>query len=284
MSFSDVLYLLEKSLSNLIGNSHSLFLEEKNDELTELFIQSFQSELSTNGHGVTENTEIKGSTAKSYHKFEKDEKSNTIKEPKQFTKSENSPKQIKKNLSIAEAGSVDSLRLRINDCTRCELSYGRKRIVFGQGNQNANLMVVGDFPNEVEDQKGLILVSKEGNLLVQILQSIAISIESVYLTNAVKCKPESKKTVPEAAIYTCLKILNKQIDLIQPKLILILGSTAETILLPQKEIAGNTQTYKTIPVISTYHPSQLMENPDLFSKVWVDMRRIRQLLYTVSQE
>jgi uracil-DNA glycosylase len=283
MSFSDVLYLLEKSLSNLIGNSRSLLLEDKNDELTEHFRQSFQSELNANSKKETENAENKNSTARSYHKFEKDERSNSIKEPKQITRPENSLKQPKKNLSIAEAGSVDSLRLRINDCTRCELSYGRKRIVFGQGNQNAKLMVVGDFPNEVEDQKGLILVSKEGMLLVQILQSIAISIESIYLTNIVKCKPESKKSVPDTAVYTCLKILDKQIDLIQPSLILILGSIAEKTLLPKNEIAGNTQEYRTIPVISTYHPSQLIENPDLLQKAWVDMRRIRQFLYSVSQ-
>ncbi|MBT4525373.1 MAG: uracil-DNA glycosylase [Deltaproteobacteria bacterium] len=246
--------------------------------------QSFNPEKNTQSdESITILDNIKP-TEISLQKLEKEERSNSIKEPKQIAPGEISTIQPKKSLTISEAGSIDSLRLRINDCTKCELSYGRKRIVFGQGNQNAKLIVVGDFPNEAEDQKGLILSSKEGMLLVQILQSISINIESVYLTNIVKCKPELVKSVPESAIKTCLKILDKQIELIQPALILILGSTAEKILNPEGVKGVETKKYRTIPIISTYHPSQLIKNPDLLSKVWVNMRRIRQFLYATSQE
>jgi len=284
MKFPNLLYLLEKSLSNLIGNSRSLLLEDINPEFLTQLRQSFIPEKNPQGDKPIIIPENIKPTETPLQIPEKEVRSNSIKEPKQIASSEIPSILPKKSLTISEAGSIDSLRLRINDCTRCELSYGRKRIVFGQGNQNAKLMVIGDFPNEAEDQKGLILTSKEGMLLVQILQSISIHIDSVYLTNIVKCKPELVKSVSESVIKTCLKILDKQIELIQPDLILVLGNTAEKMLSAEETKGVETKKYKTIPIIATYHPSQLIKNPDLLSKVWVDMRRTRQFLYATSQE
>ena len=137
----------------------------------------------------------------------------TQKKVEDFTPSVN-PAAIKeflqKTANLQEAGSLDSLRLRIQDCQKCNLCLGRKNIVYGQGNQKAQILFIGEGPGMQEDQQGLPFVGKAGQLLNQMLLSIALTRESIYITNLVKCRPPNNRNPEKEEIKTCSEILNRK--------------------------------------------------------------------------
>ena len=192
----------------------------------------------------------------------------TQKKVEDFTPSVN-PAAIKeflqKTANLQEAGSLDSLRLRIQDCQKCNLCLGRKNIVYGQGNQKAQILFIGEGPGMQEDQQGLPFVGKAGQLLNQMLLSIALTRESIYITNLVKCRPPNNRNPEKEEIKTCSEILNKQIELIAPKMIVLLGSVALQWFFPEaggiKKNHGNLFHYKLqekeIPTLVTFHPAFL---------------------------
>ncbi len=187
------------------------------------------------------------------------------------------------DLRPEKARNLDSLRLRIRDCDRCQLCLGRKTIVFGQGNQQADLVFVGEGPGEEEDKTGLAFVGRAGKLLTQIIHSIGINREAVYICNVVKCRPPGNRNPITEEITICSPILFKQIELLKPNLIITMGNIATKALLPNAQgimkMRGKLTHYKDFPLIPTFHPSFLLRNPSALTDVWDDMRKIRQFLF-----
>jgi len=179
------------------------------------------------------------------------------------------------------ATTLEELEGKINNCTNCVLHKGRGKFVFGSGNSNADVMVVGEGPGAEEDKQGLPFVGRAGKLLTDILKAIDFSRDDVYIANIVKCRPPDNRTPLPDEMETCLPYLKKQIELIQPKLILCLGLTAAKGLLKKKEsltsMRGKVFEFENAKVMITYHPAALLRNPNWKRPCWEDLQNFRKL-------
>ncbi len=169
----------------------------------------------------------------------------------------------------------------VQECTRCELYLKRTQAVLGGGNPFSELMLIGEGPGEEEDRQGVPFVGKSGQLLDKILAAAGFSKEeNVYITNIVKCRPPGNREPNPEERAACLPFLMRQIELIQPGIIVLLGSTALKALIdPEGRITkmrGKWITWNGIQVIPTYHPSALLRNPDLKKDVWEDFKSVVQ--------
>lgn len=182
--------------------------------------------------------------------------------------------------------SLEQLNNLINNCTKCALHKGRNNFVFGSGNPNADVMVIGEGPGAEEDKQGLPFVGRAGQLLTDILKAIKFSREEVYIGNIVKCRPPDNRTPLPDEMETCIPYLKKQIELIKPKLILCLGLTAAKGLLKRKEslsaLRGKIFDYDGIKVMVTFHPAALLRNPNWKKDCWIDVQKFRKLYDEIS--
>jgi uracil-DNA glycosylase len=180
-----------------------------------------------------------------------------------------------------KASSLEELNKLICNCTKCVLHKGRNNFVFGSGNPNAKVMVIGEGPGAEEDKQGLPFVGRAGKLLTDILKAIKFSREEVYIGNIVKCRPPDNRTPVPDEMDTCLPYLSKQIDLIKPKMILCLGLTAAKGLLKKKDsltkLRGQVFDYSGIKVMVTFHPAALLRNPNWKKDCWADVQNFRKL-------
>lgn len=180
-----------------------------------------------------------------------------------------------------KAESLEQLNKMICNCTKCVLHKGRNKFVFGSGNPNAKVMVIGEGPGAEEDKQGLPFVGRAGQLLTDILKAIKFSREEVYIGNIVKCRPPDNRTPLPAEMDTCLPYLKKQIELIKPELILCLGLTAAKGLLKKKDsltsMRGQVFEYEGIKTMVTFHPAALLRNPNWKKDCWVDVQKFRKL-------
>ena len=180
-----------------------------------------------------------------------------------------------------DAESLEQLNKMISNCTKCALHKGRTNFVFGSGNPDADVMVVGEGPGAEEDKQGLPFVGRAGQLLTDILKAIKFSREEVYIANIVKCRPPNNRVPFPDEMDACLPYLNKQIELIKPKLILCLGLTAAKGLLKRKEsltaLRGQIFDYDEIKVMVTFHPAALLRNPNWKKDCWIDVQKFRKL-------
>jgi DNA polymerase len=178
--------------------------------------------------------------------------------------------------------TLEDVRKELGDCKRCKLHRGRKTIVFGEGNEKATLMLIGEGPGYDEDVQGRPFVGKAGQLLTKILQSINLPREEVYIANIIKCRPPQNRNPEPDEIQSCHPFLMKQIEAIQPKIICALGTfSAQTLLKTETKITalrGKLFDLEGIKVIPTYHPAFLLRNPDKKREVWEDMKKIVELL------
>lgn len=162
--------------------------------------------------------------------------------------------------------SLEELDSRINRCIKCELGKTRTKFVFGSGNPNADIMLVGEAPGADEDIQGLPFVGRAGQLLTKLLKNIGIDRNDVYICNILKCRPPNNRKPLPSEIEMCKPYLLKQIELIQPKVIIALGATAVEGLFNLKkkmgELRGKILNFNQIPVIVTYHPAALLRNPN----------------------
>jgi uracil-DNA glycosylase family 4 len=186
------------------------------------------------------------------------------------------------NPSPSQIITLDEVRKELGDCKRCKLHRTRKTIVFGEGNEKAKLMFIGEGPGYDEDVQGRPFVGKAGQLLTKILQSINFPREEVYITNIIKCRPPQNRNPEPDEIQSCNPFLMKQIDVIQPKIICALGAFAsQTLLKTDAKITalrGKFYDFEGIQVIPTYHPAFLLRNPERKREVWEDMKKIVELL------
>jgi uracil-DNA glycosylase family 4 len=169
------------------------------------------------------------------------------------------------------------------DCARCKLhTLGRRQIVFGVGNPEADLMFVGEAPGADEDIQGEPFVGRAGQLLTKIIAAIGLSREDVYIANVIKCRPPQNRNPEPDEVDTCEPFLFRQIDAIQPKVIVALGSFAARALLrtqdPISRLRGRVFEYRGSKLIPTFHPAYLLRNPSSKKEVWDDMKLVRTLL------
>jgi len=182
------------------------------------------------------------------------------------------------------AETLDDIKTDIGPvCTRCKLcTLGRSQIVFGVGNPKARLMIVGEAPGEEEDKKGEPFVGRAGQLLTKIIEAIGMTREQVYIANVIKCRPPNNRNPEPDEVASCEPFLFRQIDVIQPKVIVPLGKFAAQCLLktmdPITKLRGRQFDYRGTILIPTFHPAYLLRNPSAKREVWEDMKKVRALL------
>ena len=182
----------------------------------------------------------------------------------------------------SEILTLAEVRKELGDCKRCKLYRARRTIVFGEGNDKAELMFIGEGPGYDEDVQGRPFVGRAGQLLTKIIESINLPREEVYITNIVKCRPPQNRNPEPDEIQSCNPFLMKQITVIQPKIICALGTfSAQTLLKTDTKITalrGKLFDLEGIKVIPTYHPAFLLRNPERKREVWEDMKKIAELV------
>ena len=192
------------------------------------------------------------------------------------------PRPVAFSRNAAEA--LTAIRADIGDCTRCKLhTLGRTQVVFGVGNPNADLMFVGEAPGGDEDIQGIPFVGRAGQLLTKIIEAIGLSRDDVYIANVIKCRPPGNRNPELDEVETCEPFLFRQIDTIQPKVIVALGKFAAQALLrtdaPISRLRGRVFEYRGgARLIPTFHPAYLLRNPASKREVWEDMKVVRTLL------
>ena len=182
----------------------------------------------------------------------------------------------------SEILTLAEIREELGDCKRCKLHRTRRTIVFGEGNEKATLMFIGEGPGYDEDVQGRPFVGRAGQLLTKIIESIHLSREEVYIANIVKCRPPQNRNPEADEIQSCNPFLTKQINAIRPKIICALGTfSAQTLLKTDTKISalrGKLYDLEGIKVIPTYHPAFLLRNPERKREVWGDMKKIDECL------
>lgn len=186
-------------------------------------------------------------------------------------------------VSRSPAEALGAVRADLGACTRCKLhGLGRKRIVFGVGNPDADLMFVGEAPGADEDIQGEPFVGRAGQLLTKIIEAINLKREDVYIANVIKCRPPQNRNPEQDEVDTCEPFLFQQIDVIRPKVIVALGTFAARALLrtldPISRLRGRVYDYRGARLIPTFHPAYLLRNPSSKREVWEDMKLVKSLL------
>ncbi len=169
----------------------------------------------------------------------------------------------------------DALQQCVADCTRCELSASRTQTVFGVGNRNADWLIVGEAPGAEEDRRGEPFVGRAGQLLDLMLQAIGQNRERVFIANILKCRPPNNRDPKPGEAAACRSYLDRQIALVQPKIILAVGKIAAQHLLECSDtvgrMRGKAHALGEIPLVVTYHPAYLLRSPSQKKKAWSDL-------------
>lgn len=178
--------------------------------------------------------------------------------------------------------TLDSILDDLGDCQNCGLAASRTKLVYGVGNPNARLVMVGEAPGREEDLKGVPFVGEAGQLLDRILLAMGMQREDVYICNVLKCRPPSNRDPQPEEVATCEAFLMRQIAAIRPQVIVGLGRFAVHTLLKTKDpisrLRGEWQSYQGIPLMPTYHPAYLLRNPEGKRDVWEDMKEVLRRL------
>jgi uracil-DNA glycosylase family 4 len=172
--------------------------------------------------------------------------------------------------------ALAAIRDLIGDCQRCRLATGRNKIVFADGDANAQLMFVGEGPGADEDAQGLPFVGRAGQLLNNMIGAMGLKREQVYIANIVKCRPpQNRKPEPDEA-HTCMPFLERQIEVVRPRVLVALGATAATYLLGMRgsigSMRGRIHDYRGIQTVVTYHPAYLLRDPTQKKEAWKDLQ------------
>lgn len=172
-----------------------------------------------------------------------------------------------------------ALKKAVESCEKCPLHNTRNKVVFGTGHWEAPILLIGEAPGFEEDKSGVAFVGKSGQLLDKILLACNFTRdEHVFMSNIVKCRPPQNRTPSIAEQAACLPYLEKQIELIKPKIIVTLGATALKGLLGENlrisRVRGNWKLWQNYLVMPTYHPSALLRNPNLKRDAWDDFKKV----------
>ena len=179
--------------------------------------------------------------------------------------------------------SLESLKKQAQECHLCTLSKTREKVIFGEGNPHADIMFIGDSPSSSDESMGNIFTGRSGEMLTKMIENVLkVQRKDIYLSNILKCRsPEGQSISPKHA-HTCHSYLLKEIDLVQPKVILTLGESAYYYLTgddtPLSSIRGLLQQKEHYKVVPTYHPNYLLRNPSAKKDVFEDLQKMKALL------
>lgn len=192
------------------------------------------------------------------------------------------PLSQKENFSLPR--NLDELKNAVLKCHLCSLAKSRKNVVFGAGNLKADIMFIGDNPGVSEDEAGEIFTGRAGEMLTKMIENVLhLKREDVYMANIIKCKtPENRVPIPEE-VSSCKPYLMQQIQTINPKIIVALGSTSFHHLTgeydtPIDKVRGVVMNFGKAKLVPTFHPSFLLRNPSAKKEVFADMLKIRSML------
>jgi len=171
-----------------------------------------------------------------------------------------------------------NIREDIGDCTRCRLHKKRNHIVFADGDPNADLVFVGEGPGADEDATGIPFVGRAGKLLTQMIEAMGLQRKDVYICNVVKCRPPENRQPESDEVTTCSPYLVRQLEVVNPKVIVCLGATAAKTLLETdmgiSKFRGQWLDFRGKKLLATYHPAYLLRNPAAKSEVWKDLQKV----------
>ena len=185
-------------------------------------------------------------------------------------------------ISQALPETLDDIRDKLGECTRCRLHSSRTHIVFGEGNPSARIVLVGEGPGRDEDRLGRPFVGAAGKLLDRIIAAMGWGREEVYICNVIKCRPPRNRDPQPEEVESCGPFLRHQLRAIRPQVILALGSFAAQFLLssqkPISKLRNRVHQFEGIPVVPTYHPAYLLRNPLQKRQAWKDVQLLMSLL------
>ena len=183
---------------------------------------------------------------------------------------------------IASLPILSQVREIALGCPRCGLARTRTHVVFGEGRENADVMVVGEAPGQEEDRSGRPFVGRAGRLLDLVLMSSGFARDDVYICNVLKCRPPQNRNPQPDEVSACSPYLLKQVELVQPRVILAFGTFAAQTLLGTDvsigKLRGKTHQYRGVPLVPTYHPAACLRHPAWVRSVWEDLQRAREVL------
>ena len=186
------------------------------------------------------------------------------------------------SVALDDEAAWSELERSVAECTKCELHESRTKVVFGVGNHNADLLIIGEAPGRDEDLQGEPFVGRAGQLLNAMLAAIGFQREQVYIANILKCRPPNNRDPRPEEAACCHPWLQLQIDLVKPKVILAIGRIAAHNLLNTDDsvgaMRGRQHSYNGIPLIVSYHPAYLLRKPVEKRKSWQDLKLVRSLL------
>ena len=186
--------------------------------------------------------------------------------------------------NLTENDTWENLQKRVSACIKCDLHTSRTQTVFGVGNKNADWLIIGEAPGYDEDQQGEPFVGRAGQLLNSMLMAVGLQREQVFIANILKCRPPDNRDPRPEEVTSCEPYLQRQIELIKPKIILCVGRIAAQNLLkvdtPIGKMRGKKYSYEplNIPVVVTYHPAYLLRSPTQKSKSWEDLLLAKSLM------
>lgn len=171
---------------------------------------------------------------------------------------------------------------QISDCKKCVLGTTRKNFVFGVGNPKADVMFVGEAPGQDEDEQGIPFVGRAGKLLDKMLAAIGLHRNDVFIANVLKCRPpQNRDPLPDEIIH-CEPYLKRQMEIIEPKVLVALGRIAGQVLLKRNDslsvLRQETLLYEKTPLVVTYHPAALLRNPQWKQNAWTDLKKIKKVI------
>ncbi|MBN1154035.1 uracil-DNA glycosylase [candidate division KSB1 bacterium] len=178
--------------------------------------------------------------------------------------------------------ALDDLYREVHDCQRCGLASKRKNVVFGDGNPDACIMLIGEAPGREEDIQGKVFVGDAGKLLTNILAAIQLEREDIYITNILKCRPPQNRDPQQDEQSLCSCHLFRQIEIIRPRFILALGRIAGQFLTGESdsnmnELRNRVFTVRGAQLMVTYHPAALLRNTELKRPTWEDVQKFQKL-------
>ena len=186
-------------------------------------------------------------------------------------------------LDLTLPNTLESLEKQAKECHLCELSKSRQKVAFGEGSMRADVMIVGDAPSSTDDSSGKVFTGRSGELLTKMLENVlGLSRNDVYMTNVLKCRALDTQSPSPAFAHTCHPYLLKQIELIQPKIIIAFGEMAYQYLTGDDslmvDVRGAVHEKDGYKVIATYHPNYLLRNPSAKKEVFEDLKKVKALL------
>ena len=192
-------------------------------------------------------------------------------------------KKLTQNIS-SKNNNLTSLDEIIKKCKKCNLHKTRRNTVFGEGDPDSNIMIIGEAPGREEDEVGRPFVGRAGKLLNEFLKSINLNRDSVFIANTIKCRPPENRDPETAEINACSDYLDQQINFIKPKVLVLLGKVAANRLLGEDMPMSELRLKKffidkyDIPIIVFYHPAYILRSPSQKKKVWDDLQYLKGII------